>query len=531
MKKTITRVLAAVSALCFSLGLTACNFGGSQGGQGGNDTHEHTYSEAWTSDETYHWHTATCEHADEISGKAAHAFEGNTCSVCGYTQTGTPSSLTLAEFVTEHRAEAVAFINRYIRPSVVGEKEVLSENWGLTANSEDELSGLRLFWTYKQDETSRAIEVANITMTNPIDLDDIVADNVDGNSLSFSTSNDIVFEFDAKENFQNQDLASALYNITGDSSSVMTYSEVETTREGVRTFLVSEETQDHQLKIYNVDTDCGNSTEELIENLNYPYNYLITEEESYSLGEYQLNVQNYTQEEFAPEKVDDLIEDYNEAITTALEENFFDTITRTCYGRTFDESKLLTSTWDIGNGEEISEIKFISTYATSPTNTMYTIGTIKLDSPIMVNNLTKSNINETFAEKTVNATSAMEYLFQYNPQKQNDRNDLVNAIFEAYGMTKEVPEGATRYYIDKGSRVDSALWAETHVFQVVEIQDNYVKEFTISIKLSSNDQGYIEKLQDSSNYRVYSEKSYEMNGQKVSSEEKQEEIQAMADTQ
>ena len=46
--------------------------------------HIHTYSEAWTYDEDYHWHKATCEHASEISGKEAHAFVDGVCSVCGY---------------------------------------------------------------------------------------------------------------------------------------------------------------------------------------------------------------------------------------------------------------------------------------------------------------------------------------------------------------------------------------------------------------------------------------------------------------
>ena len=58
----------------------------------------HAFSNEWTTDSTYHWHTATCGH-DVLSGKAAHTFgaattvvpscesEGydyKTCSVCGY---------------------------------------------------------------------------------------------------------------------------------------------------------------------------------------------------------------------------------------------------------------------------------------------------------------------------------------------------------------------------------------------------------------------------------------------------------------
>lgn len=50
--------------------------------------HEHTYSKDWTTDETYHWHNASCEHTDEISSKAEHVFDENaTCLICGYTKT------------------------------------------------------------------------------------------------------------------------------------------------------------------------------------------------------------------------------------------------------------------------------------------------------------------------------------------------------------------------------------------------------------------------------------------------------------
>ena len=69
------------------------------------EIHIHTYSEAWTKDETNHWHAATCEHTTEVSGKAAHSFgeyvsnndatteadgtKTRECSVCGHEDTVT----------------------------------------------------------------------------------------------------------------------------------------------------------------------------------------------------------------------------------------------------------------------------------------------------------------------------------------------------------------------------------------------------------------------------------------------------------
>ena len=44
--------------------------------------HTHKYSEDWTSDETYHWHAATCEHTTEVSDKAEHSYTDGICE-CG----------------------------------------------------------------------------------------------------------------------------------------------------------------------------------------------------------------------------------------------------------------------------------------------------------------------------------------------------------------------------------------------------------------------------------------------------------------
>lgn len=66
--------------------------------------HVHTFSEAWTTDATSHWHAATCEHTTEVSGKVDHLFpetwklvtaateeaaglEERFCEVCNYRAT------------------------------------------------------------------------------------------------------------------------------------------------------------------------------------------------------------------------------------------------------------------------------------------------------------------------------------------------------------------------------------------------------------------------------------------------------------
>lgn len=48
----------------------------------GDNKHEHTYSTEWSSDETTHYHIATCGH-DAIRDIAYHTFENGACSICG----------------------------------------------------------------------------------------------------------------------------------------------------------------------------------------------------------------------------------------------------------------------------------------------------------------------------------------------------------------------------------------------------------------------------------------------------------------
>ncbi len=62
--------------------------------------HEHTFAAEWTSNETHHWHAATCEHTNEVKDKAEHVWNDGeetkpatteeagektfTCTVCSY---------------------------------------------------------------------------------------------------------------------------------------------------------------------------------------------------------------------------------------------------------------------------------------------------------------------------------------------------------------------------------------------------------------------------------------------------------------
>lgn len=63
----IAVIVFAISCLCFA----ACS-----------KPHIHTYAEAWSKDQDYHWHEPLCSDAER--NKEAHNFIGNECGTCGY---------------------------------------------------------------------------------------------------------------------------------------------------------------------------------------------------------------------------------------------------------------------------------------------------------------------------------------------------------------------------------------------------------------------------------------------------------------
>ena len=94
-------VLPVLLVLALLVALVSCTddagSGTTDAGNTGGDSHAHTYADAWTSDANYHWHAATCGHADEVKDKAAHTYENGACTVCRRAEPGLEYELTEAE--------------------------------------------------------------------------------------------------------------------------------------------------------------------------------------------------------------------------------------------------------------------------------------------------------------------------------------------------------------------------------------------------------------------------------------------------
>ncbi len=75
MKQKISAIVLSILAIfTLSFLLVGC----------GEKEHIHTYSTQWSYDATYHWHSAICEHTEEVKDKEMHEFIDDKCIVCGY---------------------------------------------------------------------------------------------------------------------------------------------------------------------------------------------------------------------------------------------------------------------------------------------------------------------------------------------------------------------------------------------------------------------------------------------------------------
>lgn len=79
MKKLLHLILIALCLTASCLFLQACGFFS----PAEDENHVHTYSEEYSSDDTYHWFASTCGHKSAVSGKDKHEYDSdNVCYLC-----------------------------------------------------------------------------------------------------------------------------------------------------------------------------------------------------------------------------------------------------------------------------------------------------------------------------------------------------------------------------------------------------------------------------------------------------------------
>lgn len=128
--------------------------GGSSSGGGGGSSHSHSYADAWSYDDTYHWHAATCGH-NVVSGKAEHTYgEDHKCTVCGSADPAqAAASINGKNYLTLQEAVAVGGEVKLLKDVDISETVIVTKAVKLDLNGKT-ISNTNDLWEKRADDWS-----------------------------------------------------------------------------------------------------------------------------------------------------------------------------------------------------------------------------------------------------------------------------------------------------------------------------------------------------------------------------------------
>ena len=128
--------------------------GGSSSGGGGGSSHSHSYADAWSYDDTYHWHAATCGH-NVVSGKAEHTYgEDHKCTVCGSADPAqAAASINGKNYLTLQEAVAVGGEVKLLKDVDISETVIVTKAIKLDLNGKT-ISNTNDLWEKRADDWS-----------------------------------------------------------------------------------------------------------------------------------------------------------------------------------------------------------------------------------------------------------------------------------------------------------------------------------------------------------------------------------------
>ncbi len=521
MKKKLFAVISLFTTATCSFALSAC-----AGKTPEPPAHTHTYSAEWSHDETHHWHAATCEHTDEMSGKAAHEFENGVCTVCEY------EKITYEKLLSDYKAQAVAFFETKLRPSVVGETaeaDIKAESWFIEdSNDDDKIDKATVVWTYATEGAMRNVEIAELTPTAPVAAADI-ANGIAGNVES-TVDRRIYFEFDAKSNYNHKELASALFDsVNADLTPDYVLFQEKEIDGNLREFSLYVNT-DSVYQKYDITVRKGDGSEQaVINNLKSPDDYVSKRRSNLTVTGDNIKSVEYALENLGPDETDvpgtpdnpdkpdnpdtpdvpDVPAVTNAELIQALNENCLSRVLEeTAPGSNISVNNIISSQWYVNkdSNDNITDAVIMYNYRRNTQTEEVIVSKVEFASPIKAADLIEGkNTNANYTR--VFRSSA------FDPTIQESRTDLTNVICNK--LFGEKTNKVNRYIIYDGTTSGAQLEGTVGIFKVIEINDNNIKESSILIKYAQNDSEYISNMNDTTKYFVEDEKSYDITGTKL----------------
>lgn len=424
-------------------------------------------------------------------------------------------ALTFDGFIKNHKSAAVKFFEDFIYADVVGNRSVKAENGYLNdKDGDNKVESAAMCYIYCLNETERAIEVANITFA-PVNVQDIVDGKV--TALNLTVSRNTVFTFDAKENYENQDLATALYDTAKVTTDTMLFNEEVSPSSSYRQFTIVNMTDSNNIVTY-VSAKKGDGTKEtLLENL--AKNPIVQTKYETKLDGALLKSTAYTLETFEeeqppvnpnpPEEPDDPVTVTNAEIIAALDENCIDGILNNAFpwDKT-NKANIVDGTWYLTKDDDnnITKAEYAYNYQMNDIDIYYLVTEVNFTTPLTSQNIKDKNLNNVTYSTRYRSTKS------YNPTIQDSYAELTQVICnKAFGES----DNAIRYIIDNGGGNDRDLGL-TRSFTVIQIENGNVKEATIIIKNDSA--GYIANVQNGKHKDITYGKSYNLSGEKLVAE-------------
>ena len=161
-RKLVLMLLTIITVVACVFGIVGC-------AKTSDNEHVHSYASSWSYDETYHWHSATCEHKNSVSDKERHTFLWNKCSVCGYERENSDAS---NEYSVIFDANNGSFENGAIIQITVERGNNLSEpqekpyRTGYTFIGWSLLPDSNQLWDFESDEVSEDITLYAVWAQN-----------------------------------------------------------------------------------------------------------------------------------------------------------------------------------------------------------------------------------------------------------------------------------------------------------------------------------------------------------------------------
>ena len=305
MKKFFVTFFSLLCVLASAVGLAACG-GSTEGGK----PHEHVFSSQWSHNETHHWHAATCEHTDEVKDKAEHDFANGEC-VCGYK-------------LPDKTAALISFFEKNFADKVFGDKTVYAQT-AYADEENDALKGITVVYTYETTELDRAVELAQLSF-EPIAVADIISGSAAAPQSELTRTT--VFEFDAKDNHDRQDVADAVYAAYKTTSDIKIFNQTQSTIQGYLKMMYLAK-NGNMLILHQFDVSDGETEDELIQNI-FSSEFRINHKE---ISSHTVNGTLIINENYSYEKLDQVkiryraIKENNETVGFKLSEIYDKTIT------------------------------------------------------------------------------------------------------------------------------------------------------------------------------------------------------------